>query len=72
MRGIKKAARKSNGLRRCNGCKFNALVTRHYYEEICDVCWKSFIDGFKKGAKFVERKNKENHEISFKKSRKDK
>lgn len=67
MRGIKKAAIKSNGLRRCNGtCKFSSLVSHHYYEEICDVCWKSFIDGFEKGARFVEHKNKENEKRKIK------
>lgn len=51
MKGVTKAARAANGLSRsCSNCPLKKAC----YPELVKVCSTSFIEGFKKGVKWIE------------------
>nr|DAP29305.1 MAG TPA: hypothetical protein [Bacteriophage sp.] len=52
MKNVIKTAKKSAGLsRRCSICQFLRICT----PEISKICFDSFVEGFKKGAKAAEK-----------------
>ena len=65
MVGIKKVAKQVNMRRRsCAKCPFNTRSKSRCTEEVWNWCSNSFIEGFVKGARFVEhkKKNKKNYD----------
>lgn len=52
LRGCKKAAHKADGLRTCKKCNMVPNID----SIICRACGKSFVEGFQKGAKWLDNK----------------
>ena len=53
LRGCKKAAHKADGLRTCKKCD----MIPNLDSIMCRTCSRSFVEGFKKGAKWQDNKN---------------
>lgn len=59
MKGVTRAAKRASGLSQyCGKCSIKYLC--HANEQILRNCHRAFVEGFKKGARFVEQKSKEN------------
>lgn len=55
MKGVTKAAKKASGLsRKCAICPVNKTCT----SIIQRVCSDAFVEGYKKGAQWIEKQNK--------------
>lgn len=52
LRGCKKAARKADGLRTCKKCN----MIPNSDSIICRTCGRAFVEGFQKGAKWLDNK----------------
>lgn len=69
IKGITQAARQANGRSRsCAKCpeKSSRVVCLPEHQRICH---DAFIEGFKKGVKWLQEKQKENYEIRTKETR---
>lgn len=53
LRGCKKAAHNADGLRTCKKCN----MIPNLDSIMCRTCSRSFVEGFKKGAKWLDNKN---------------
>ena len=61
-KSIEQIAREANG--RSRACK-KCPHLKYYTPDLCNVCYKSFIEGFIKGYKYKKQLKQNNHERKY-------